>query len=50
MKPMTEGHLAILRRHMVEAIATSADLMAGELGKPALDARMLETPVRCCRS
>ncbi len=46
---MVEEHFAVLRRHMVEAIATPADLLAGELGKPALDARMLETPVRCCR-
>jgi protein-L-isoaspartate(D-aspartate) O-methyltransferase len=41
MKPMTEEHLAILRRHMVEVIAIETDLMGDELGKPALDQRVL---------
>jgi protein-L-isoaspartate(D-aspartate) O-methyltransferase len=41
MKPMDEGHFAILRRHMVEVIAIHADLMAEELGKAALDERVL---------
>jgi hypothetical protein len=41
MKPMTEEHLAILRRHMVEVIAIQTDLMGDELGKPALDQRVL---------
>ena len=27
MKPMTEEHLAVLRRHMVELIAIQADLL-----------------------
>ncbi|MBD0272265.1 MAG: protein-L-isoaspartate O-methyltransferase, partial [Acetobacteraceae bacterium] len=49
MKPMTEEHLAILRRHMVEAIAIHADLMEEELGKPALDARVLEAMLRVPR-
>jgi hypothetical protein len=35
---------------MVGAIAIHADLMAHGLGEPALDARMLETPGRWCRS
>ena len=39
MKPMTEEHLAVLRRHMVELIAIRADLLEEELGKPAFDAR-----------
>ena len=42
MKPMAEEHLAVLRRHMVEVIAIHADLLEEELGKPALDARVLE--------
>src|SRR3712207_1864098 len=49
MKPMTEEHLAVLRRHMVEAIAIHADLMEGELGKAALDTRVLEAMLRVPR-
>ena len=49
MKPMTEEHLAVLRRHMVEAVAIHADLMEEELGKPALDARVLEAMLRVPR-
>ena len=49
MKPMTEGHLAILRRHMVEAVAIHAELLEEELGKPALDARALEAMLRVPR-
>src|SRR3712207_569920 len=49
MKPMTEEHLAVLRRHMVEAIAIHAELMEEELGKPALDARVLEAMLRVPR-
>jgi protein-L-isoaspartate(D-aspartate) O-methyltransferase len=41
MKPMTEEHLAVLRRHMVELIAIHADLSSEELGKAALDARVM---------
>jgi protein-L-isoaspartate(D-aspartate) O-methyltransferase len=41
VKPMTEAHLAVLRRHMVELVAVQADLAEDELGKPALDARVL---------
>jgi protein-L-isoaspartate(D-aspartate) O-methyltransferase len=40
MKPMTEEHLAVLRRHMVELIEIRADL-ADELGKAALDERVI---------
>jgi protein-L-isoaspartate(D-aspartate) O-methyltransferase len=49
MKPMTEKHLAVLRRHMVEAVAIHADLLEEELGKPALDARVLEAMLRVPR-
>jgi protein-L-isoaspartate(D-aspartate) O-methyltransferase len=41
MKLMDEGHLAILRRHMVEVIAIQADLMQDELGKAGLEERVL---------
>ncbi|HYZ31995.1 MAG TPA: protein-L-isoaspartate(D-aspartate) O-methyltransferase [Crenalkalicoccus sp.] len=41
MKPMNEGHLAILRRHMVEVIMIETDLMEEELGKAALEQRVL---------
>ncbi len=49
MKPMTEQHLAVLRRHMVEAIEIHADLMEEELGKAALDRRVLEAMLRVPR-
>jgi protein-L-isoaspartate(D-aspartate) O-methyltransferase len=41
MKPMNEAHFAILRRHMVEVIGIHAELMSEELGKAALDERVL---------
>ncbi|KLK90812.1 protein-L-isoaspartate O-methyltransferase [Microvirga vignae] len=41
MKPMNESHLAILRRHMVEMIAIHADLVSEEIGKAALDERVM---------
>ena len=37
MKPLTEHHLAILRRHMVEIVEMNFDLLADEIGKDALD-------------
>ena len=40
MKPMSEQHFAILRRHMVELIGIHMDLMSDELGKSALDERV----------
>jgi protein-L-isoaspartate(D-aspartate) O-methyltransferase len=40
---MTEEHLAVLRRHMVELIAIHADLACEELGKAALDGRVTAT-------
>jgi hypothetical protein len=49
MKPMNEEHLAVLRRHMVEVIAIHADLMEEEIGKPALDERVLAAMLRVPR-
>jgi len=37
VKPMTEQHLAILRRHMVEIVDLHFDLASDELGKDMLD-------------
>ena len=37
MKPMTEQHLAIYRRHMVEIIDMHFELSSDEIGKDALD-------------
>jgi protein-L-isoaspartate(D-aspartate) O-methyltransferase len=42
MKPMTEKHLAVLRRHMVDLIAIHADLASEEIGKAALAERVME--------
>ena len=36
MKPMTEAHLAILRRHMVEVIDMHFDLAENEIGRASL--------------
>ncbi len=38
---MNEKHLAVLRRHMVEMIAIHVDLASEELGKAALDERVM---------
>ena len=40
MKPMTEQHLAVLRRHMAEIIDLHFDLASDELGKTAPDPRL----------
>ncbi|MGZ3197793.1 MAG: protein-L-isoaspartate(D-aspartate) O-methyltransferase [Croceibacterium sp.] len=37
MKPMTEKHLAILRRHMVEIVEMHFDLASDEIGTETLD-------------
>lgn len=37
MKPMTEQHLAIYRRHMVEIVDMHFDLSSDEIGKDALN-------------
>ena len=42
MKPMTETHLAIFRRHMVEVVDIHFDLTEAELGKGALDPAVRE--------
>ena len=48
MKPMTEQHLAILRRHMVEIIDMHFDLASDEIGKaevdPALRRALMDVP------
>lgn len=48
MRPMTEKHLAVFRRHMVEVVDVHFDLSADEIGKDRLDAQlreaMLEVP------
>ena len=49
MKPMTEAHLAILRRHMVEVIDMHFDLAADEIGKEALDPRLRAALLRIPR-
>jgi protein-L-isoaspartate(D-aspartate) O-methyltransferase len=40
MKPLTEEHLAILRRHMVELIEMHFELAGDELGERRLDAAL----------
>ncbi len=40
MKPMTEEHLAILRRHMVEMIDIHFDIAEHEIGTGTLDPRL----------
>jgi protein-L-isoaspartate(D-aspartate) O-methyltransferase len=49
MKPMTEEHFVILRRHMVELIAIYVDLMSEELGKALLQERVLSAMLRIPR-
>jgi protein-L-isoaspartate(D-aspartate) O-methyltransferase len=49
MKPLTEEHLAILRRHMVDLIAIHADLSSDELGKAKLDERVMAAMQRVPR-
>jgi protein-L-isoaspartate(D-aspartate) O-methyltransferase len=48
MKPLSEAHFAILRRHMVEVVEIEYDLMAQEIGQsapsPAVRAAVLDTP------
>lgn len=49
MKPMDEGHFAVLRRHMVELITIYGDLMSAELGKATFDERVLAAMMRVPR-
>lgn len=48
MKPLTEDHLAILRRHMVELVEIHFELAGDEIGErtlgPALRRALLEVP------
>ena len=48
MKPLTEEHLALLRRHMVELVEMHFDLAADEIGErpldPALRGALMEVP------
>src|SRR5688500_15958371 len=41
VKELNEEHFAILRRHMVEVIAINVELASEELGKAALDERLI---------
>jgi len=49
MKPMTEAHLAILRRHMVEVIDMHFDLAEEELGRGALSPDLREALLKVPR-
>ncbi|HEY0492810.1 MAG TPA: protein-L-isoaspartate(D-aspartate) O-methyltransferase [Candidatus Dormibacteraeota bacterium] len=49
MKPLTDKHLSILRRHMVEMIAVHTELLEDELGKPSLDEKVLAAMQRVPR-
>ncbi|MCA1367098.1 protein-L-isoaspartate(D-aspartate) O-methyltransferase [Bradyrhizobium sp. BRP14] len=49
MKAMNEKHLGVLRKHMVEVIAIYADLASEELGKAALDERVMAAMLRVPR-
>ena len=40
MKPMTEQHLALFRRHMVEIVEMHFDLAGDEIGKDSLDPQL----------
>jgi protein-L-isoaspartate(D-aspartate) O-methyltransferase len=40
MKPLTEKHLAIFRRHMVEVIDIEFDLLSEETGRPRIGDRL----------
>ena len=49
MKPLTDKHLSILRRHMVEMITVHTELLEDELGKPSLDEKVLAAMQRVPR-
>ncbi len=40
MKAMSEKHLSVFRRHMVEVIGIHVDLLSEELGRSSLDSRL----------
>src|SRR5829696_10274583 len=41
MKALTEKHLAVFRRHMVDVIGIHAELSSDEIGKSQLDERLM---------
>jgi protein-L-isoaspartate(D-aspartate) O-methyltransferase len=49
MKPMTEKHLAVFRRHMVEVVDVHFDLAGDEIGRDSLDPRVREAMLRVPR-
>jgi protein-L-isoaspartate(D-aspartate) O-methyltransferase len=49
MKPMTEQHLAIFRRHMVEVVDLHFDLSSDEIGKDSLDEHVRTAMMRVPR-
>lgn len=49
MRPMTEKHLAVLRRHMVDIVDMHFDLSGDEIGKDALDPILREALLRVPR-
>ena len=49
MKPITEKHLAVLRRHMVEIVDMHFDLAGMEIGKDALDPLLRDALLRVPR-
>ena len=49
MQPMTDKHLAILRRHMVEVIGIHYDVLSQELGKAAPHERVAAALLRVPR-
>lgn len=49
MRPMTEKHLAVLRRHMVDIVDMHFDLSADEIGKDAIDPILREALLRVPR-
>jgi protein-L-isoaspartate(D-aspartate) O-methyltransferase len=49
VKPLTEDHLAIYRRHMVEVIDIHFDLMSDELGTPCMGDRLREALLKVPR-
>ena len=49
MKPMTEQHLGLLRRHMVEIIDMHFELASEEIGKEAPEARLREALLKVPR-
>jgi protein-L-isoaspartate(D-aspartate) O-methyltransferase len=49
MKPLTDQHLAIMRRHMVEMVDIEYELLSEEIGKDMLDGRVRDAMLRVPR-